>query len=779
MLLLLLSCNGGGDTKPTPPLTDSNDTGTDTGTNTLPECTPQTGTSGKIALSGLVLLPEGAVSGAVVYDPGTGLISCAGDCDTSSDTVVCTEGIISPGLVDPHNHLQYNTLPPWQVDPEFTDRYEWQSDGRYYDYREAYDAIKSDYVCEIMKWAEAREIVYGVTAAVGSSGDSCIDVLIRNLDEDEAAHGLSGYDLAYSSSNISSLDETDAQGIRDDLSIGNYDGMLYHVAEGRDGSVRSEIDHMQELGITGPGFVYVHASDASTAQLAAMGADGTGVIWSPRSNLALYAYTTPVPLMETFGVNWALGTDWTPSGSMSQLPELQCADQWLATQGSPVSRENLWNKATSDAARLVGLDGVLGTLAPGMAADISVFSWGADPWAALFSAGPEDVRLVIVDGQARYGQADWIDQLASEPSWCDTLDVCGDSKKICVKQADSGDTAQTLGDVESALTAAMASTTMGAGYEYAGELYPIFTCDPAPSCDISLPTSGDEDGDGISDTSDVCVGLYDPEQWDSDADGMGDLCDDCPLAVGECTSNADDTDGDGVLNADDNCPLLGNSDQADRDGDLVGDVCDACPDEAGANGACTVAVDRVTDEGRGDHVPEGTTVLLQGLVVTGVDSGSGYFAQDPNLSTYAGIYIYDQGATVVALGDVVSVTGVYSEFYGLAEIGAAVTTVTGSTTPLSPMVVAACDIGTAGSLNESYESMLVAVQDVSVTNINPDDPSDYQEYELNGCLRVDDALWAYTDQPALDTHYSEAIGLLYYSFDNFKLTPRAEDDLRP
>ncbi len=802
LFLWLMACDDGGkDVKDTgtgvdDSATDSqDDTGStdDTGVTSgdveipLPDCTAAAGDADTIALSGVVVLPEGPVGGTVVYKPSTGKILCAGaDCDTAGATVVCTEGIISPGLIDPHNHMQYNSLPPWQVAPEFEDRYEWQQDGRYYDYREGFDAISDSYTCEIMKWAEARQILHGATSAVGSSGGDCVRLLARNLDEGEEEHGLPGYYMEYSSGNVDNLNDGDADDMLSDLESGSLDVLVHHVAEGKDGSVRAEIDHMFDLGLSGPGNVYVHASDASTQQLARMGAEGTGIFWSPRSNLGLYAWTTPIAVAEALNVPWAIGTDWTPSGSMSELPELQCADEYLATQGSPVTRSELWEKGTSEAARLLNLDGVTGSLQAGLEADIAVFAWGSGIWGTLFSTGAGDVRLVIVDGKAIYGSAEWIDALADEPSWCESMDVCGVAKKFCLRAAESGDDGQTLAQVESILAGGLAGVTMGSGYEYAGELYPLYTCDPEPSCDISAPASGDDDGDGVPDSADLCGGVYDPAQWDEDGDGIGDFCDECPLVEGPCTPGESDIDGDGVLDADDNCVYDGNADQADGDGDLIGDACDACPDEANPGGTpCTVTIGQIADESRPDHVPDGTAVQVSGLVVTAVRAGNGFYVQDPASTTFGAAFVYDFGDNAVSLGDAVTVSGTYAEYYGLAEISNVTVTVTGTTPLPSPIDADTCSVATGGAQAEELEAMLIRVSGVAVTDSNADDDPDgsdapdYNEYVVDGCLRINDALYVYTDQPAVGTEWSTITGILNWSFDNAKLEPRDADDLQP
>lgn len=747
----------------------------------LPACTPAAGSGDSVALSGVVLTPDGPVAGYVVYGRGTGTISCVGaDCDTGGAEVVCTEGVLSPGLIDAHNHLQYNSLPPWQVGPEFEDRYDWQGDDRYDDFKAGFNEIKDDYKCEIMKWAEARELIHGATAAVGSSGDdACIDALVRNLDEGSQASGLSSYDIDYSASNVTdSLDASDGSSTTSALASGSLDAALYHVAEGKDGSVRDEIDYMFDIGMVGPGQYYVHSSDATTSQLAQMASDGTGLIWSPRSNLALYGTTTPVEIAEKLGVPWAIGTDWTPSGSMAPIGELACAADWLASKGSPISDVTLWEKSTTDAARAVGADGVLGQLVAGMQADIAVFTWSRTPYRGIITADAADVRLVVVGGQAKYGLTEYVTALSDTPDWCEPLDVCGASRSICVADGASGDDAATLADVEATLTAALAGISMPAGYEYAGELYELYACEAATTCNLSEPTSGDSDGDGVSDDSDLCPGVYDPNQWDEDGDGQGDSCDDCPLtAAAECESAAGDIDGDGVLDEDDNCPREGNPDQADADSDGLGDVCDACPEEPSPDGACTTTIEAIRDPSSPDHPAEGALVAITDAVVTAVRESHGFAVQSQAGGEYSGLYVYDRGDNDVAVGDVVRVSGTYAEYYGFTELTSPTVTVTGAAAVPDALVVDPCDIGTGGSLAEPYESMLVTVEAVSVTDINPDDPEDFDEFVVGDCLRVDDFFYEALDQPALGTGWASVTGVLSYGFDNSKLAPRGAEDL--
>ena len=75
----------------------------------------------------------------------------------------------------------------------------------------------------------------------------------------------------------------------------------------------------------------------------------------------------------------------------------------------------------------------------------------------------------------------------------------------------------------------------------------------------------DFDDDGVEDSSDNCLRVSNPYQYDSDGDGVGDACDNCLAiwnpyqdnhdndAVGDACDN--DSDGDGIVNENDSCPF--------------------------------------------------------------------------------------------------------------------------------------------------------------------------------------------------------------------------------
>jgi hypothetical protein len=262
---------------------------------------------------------------------------------------------------------------------------------------------------------------------------------------------------------------------------------------------------------------------------------GTALVWSPRSNIRLYGNTSEVTTAARSGVAIALGTDWTVTGSINLLRELRCADDFNARYlDGYFSDQALWSMVTNVAAGVTATDDAIGMLTAGKLADIAIFDGSKRPtYRAVVAADAPDVALVMRAGKVLYGEASVVSSLSSEN--CDTLDVCGAARRVCVE----GEIGETL----AALTTSVGPSS-----------YPMFFCATPldePSCVPSRQqsvqnstvydgniTEADQDGDGISNDADDCPSLFNPArpfengaQGDADADGLGDACDPCPLSA--------------------------------------------------------------------------------------------------------------------------------------------------------------------------------------------------------------------------------------------------------
>ena len=759
---------------------------------TFRPCSPATGAGTGLTLRGTVLTPETVIpDGEVLLDTATGLIRCvAEDCsgrpEAAEGTLLCTDGIVLPGLIDAHDHIQYGHLPRWRHPRLYLSRYDWQSSSGYWDFMRAYDEVQGSLMCELMKYSETRMALGGATSGEGSAGAAaCVAPILRNLDK-AVVHGFPGWEMEESVPRISGTSAAEAAAILAGLRDGSIDAYVPHIGEGIDDQSRAEYDTLYELGLIVPGTSIIHGTGGGTIELARLAAQGVGLIWSPRSNTDLYGLTTNVSVARAFGVPIAIGPDWTPSGSWSVLDEMKCVDDLdSAYFGDTWTDQQIVESTTSVAADLYRIDPWVGRLEEGLMADVTVIRGDrTQPYRTVIDALSDDVALVLRNGRLLAGDEEFAAPLAT--AFCESLDVCGTLKTVCIKTSDSSTDRlnQTLADITRAIHDALetARTTdpsydpadLSTTYQY--DLAPLFLCEPPPPCTFGrdgipgVPTAEDGDGDGILDGDDLCPDIFDPAQADLDGDGTGDSCDPCPLDADLtlCSPpDAADIDRDGVPDATDNCVGVPNTDQADTDGDGTGDACELAP----------ITIYDIQDLARPRHPLEGSAVEVHGVNVTALWPTNGCFVQEPGGGPYSGILAYADGDCGVAIGDVVDVTGTYTEYSGESEINDAVVTRVSAGTALLPDTVSSADVSTTGAMAEPYEGVLVRIEAVTVTNANPDAPSDYNEFSVTGNLRVDDAFYRILPDPVVGDAFLRITGILRYTYSNTKLEPRSAADV--
>ena len=799
------------------------------------------GTEG-VLVTGRLLLPTDPLDGEVLID-GTGNIVCvAASCATApayvedaakykatydaATQLTCANSVISPGLINPHDHITFANTPP---QPHGAERYEHR-----HDWRKGIRGHK-----KISTWgtgganaarlAELRFVMSGTTSAASAGG---ADGLMRNLDSTPAQ--LEGLKLKLVDSDTFPLKDStpptpfppaDCAGYSATRSTSStvipFDGFLPHIAEGVDQAAHLEFVCQSDAAdpthvLLAKQTAVIHGVGLNADDVAKYRGTQTALVWSPRSNIDLYGNTAPVVLYDHLGVQIALGTDWLASGSMNMSRELRCADEYNKTYlGNHFSEKQLWQMVTQNAAFVVGGQNALGALKPGYVGDLAIFSTSSGKdYRAVIDSSPEDVILVLRGGKVLYGDDSLLTQKGLGAETCEDIDVCGVKKKACVKQD--------LVSVD--LKMLLAETVKNPTNNNVPEpLYPLFFCrgmvpKNEPSCVPSRgptasaatastyvggSTPNDKDGDGVADEKDNCPTVFNPvrpmdgdKQTDTDGDGIGDACDKCPVVAGEaCTPpSSDDLDDDGVPNSSDNCPELANPDQADDDKDGKGNACDSCPATSNVGQivcAAEYTVPQLRDPASVGHPAAGTVrARVKDLYVTGLRTtggGRGFFAQLNNGGLpFSGLYV-ETGAVspTVTVGNKVDVEGDYEEVFTITTLRNAVITVTGvaTTLPFAPKVFTTTDITSVANA-EAYESMLCEVDAVTVSVLNSDAPKDFDEFTITdasaGALRVDDYLYDALDNTyAVSTPFSKVIGVYGLSFSNRKLYPRSAADLVP
>ena len=166
-------------------------------------------------------------------------------------------------------------------------------------------------------------------------------------------------------------------------------------------------------------------------------------------------------------------------------------------------------------------------------------------------------------------------------------------------------------------------------------------------------------------------------------------------------------------------------------------------------------------------------VKISGIITTGSFRYDDMFFVQDSVAAWSGILInYTEDVTV---GDSVTLSGTVGEYsnvtilLGLTDfeiLGA-------SDNGIEPSLVSTGEISTGGDNSEAFEGVLVRVEGTC-----DNDDFGYGEWSLDdgsGPVRVDDFIYD-EFMPVLGTSY-QVTGILFYSYGEFKILPRDENDI--
>jgi|GEM_PF-606920 cytosine/adenosine deaminase-related metal-dependent hydrolase len=321
-------------------------------------------------------------------------------------TPVDTGGVIYPGLADLHNHLAYNALSLWWPDPKSTNRSQWL---RKPGYKRAVGmpmevvANRQDLVKALIRYVEVKLLLGGVTSGQGMKSkyrhsDKLYPGLVRNF---EASDDVDLPPIGHAILDLKDQPEA-IEKFRTSLSRDRQ--FFFHLSEGVDANAHRQFQLLADNNLIRPTLVGVHSLGLNTPDYATLAAAGASVVWSPFSNAVLYGQTLDVAAMTGSGVRFALGSDWTPSGSRNILQEIKIASLTAAAQGAPIADEQLARAITMDAFAIAGWGDRLGQIRPGYHADLTILDpIDPDPYANLLRANEANVRMVVIAGHPRYG----------------------------------------------------------------------------------------------------------------------------------------------------------------------------------------------------------------------------------------------------------------------------------------------------------------------------------------------------------------------------------------
>ena len=296
--------------------------------------------------------------------------------------VLATRGTIYPGLMELHNHLSYDILPLWRAPRRFENRDQWMAlvDKRRY-ISGPMEVLASTPGCveAIVRYVECKCLVAGVTTSQGLTLVSDAGIkkkyagVVRNVELPDHPG------LKEARTKVDDVDSACA--FLEQLKRASC--LLLHLAEGTNAAAAQHFRALQMpqgvWAIT-DALAGIHALALTPADLATLAQHGGCLVWSPLSNLLLYQQTADVRAAKEAGVLTGIGSDWSPSGSKNLLAELKFARLWSQLNGGVFSDRELVALATTNAARILKWDRLLGSIEPGKLADLVVLSGsGGDP----------------------------------------------------------------------------------------------------------------------------------------------------------------------------------------------------------------------------------------------------------------------------------------------------------------------------------------------------------------------------------------------------------------
>jgi cytosine/adenosine deaminase-related metal-dependent hydrolase len=370
-----------------------------------------------------------------------------------------TGGTLFPGLIELHSHLSYNALRLWQVPRTFPNRERW---GAIAEYRKRVSGPMQvigrtpGLLPALVRYVECKCLLGGVTTSQGIQLASNAGVrrfyrgVIRNVEQtNEAA-------LPEAATRIDDIEASDAELFLARLQ--KQTCFLLHLAEGVDERARL---HFLALHISDdqwaitPQLVGIHCAGLHQEDFDILAHHGGAMIWSPLSNLLLYGQTANVQAAKAAGVRFGIGSDWSPTGSKNLLGELKVARLFSEAAGGIFSDRDLVAMATRSAAAILQWERVLGSLEAGKRADLLVIDGqSGDPYEQLLRAKEPSIHLVMINGIARYGTPDLMQQLSPGG---EAQRVGGQAREVFLQQT-TGDpdvAAMDLGEAQDTLTAAL------------------------------------------------------------------------------------------------------------------------------------------------------------------------------------------------------------------------------------------------------------------------------------------------------------------------------------
>lgn len=319
--------------------------------------------------------------------------------------------LIFPGLINAHEHLHVNTVPPLASGAPFPDSYAWIAAFRAH--------LAEPAVIAALQVPKERRLRHGALKNL-LAGTTCVahhDPWHAALDAaDFPVALLRDYGWSYA------LGWPDyGPPVAPSFAATPADRpWLIHLAEGTSATAQAELQRLDALGCLAANSVLIHGVGLRAQDVERVIASGAAVVWCPSSNHALLGRTLDPRRLCAAG-RLALGTDSRLSGARDLLEEMR----GVAVRHE-LDPQLLLGLVTTQAARILRLP-TRGNLAPGAHADLVIVGdQGGGVARSLVGIERSRIRAVVRDGVPRIADPDFAEWFAA--AGVDTVPVMLDGR---------------------------------------------------------------------------------------------------------------------------------------------------------------------------------------------------------------------------------------------------------------------------------------------------------------------------------------------------------------
>ncbi|MBL6449803.1 amidohydrolase family protein [Fulvivirga sp. 29W222] len=283
--------------------------------------------------------------------------------------------IAFPGLINSHDHLDFNLFP--QLGNSYNDYTEWGPDIHNL-HRKVIEEILNIPKDLRIQWGLIKNILNGVTTVIDHSANHSYkrSAHIDVFDEFTYMHSVALEKYWKVKLNIPFAGKP----------------VMIHIGEGTSDRAKYEIDNFIRWNLLKRDAIAVHGIVMTKEQANFFKA----LVWCPVSNFFLYNHTAPIQNLKSH-TEILFGTDSCVSASANLWEHLR-----VARKLDMLSDQELFNSLTSTPARIFNVN-KLSVQSKGQMVDMVIAKKKyADSWESFYSLDPEDIMLIVKNGNIIY-----------------------------------------------------------------------------------------------------------------------------------------------------------------------------------------------------------------------------------------------------------------------------------------------------------------------------------------------------------------------------------------